>query len=87
MTIDELISHCGVDEMTLGPNQFPVDRIKSALSVILHYGGIDGEHHKTWVIDQVARYLAGDHYEELVRMAKDGADGPDTYGWETGIAP
>jgi len=28
-----------------------------ALEYILSYGGIDGEHHKTWVLDQVTRIL------------------------------
>lgn len=30
-----------------------------ALLVIFKYGQIDGEHHKQWVIDQVARILNG----------------------------
>ena len=30
-----------------------------ALSLIGRYGGYDGEHHKTWVLDQVARILNG----------------------------
>lgn len=30
-----------------------------ALNYINRYGGIDGEHHKTWVLDQVARILSG----------------------------
>jgi hypothetical protein len=30
-----------------------------ALYFIDHYGGIDGEHHKNWVLDQVARILNG----------------------------
>ena len=63
------------------------DRAEKALEIILRYGGIDGEHHKTWVIDQIARILTGDHYEEWVREACDGEDGPDTYGWDVGIAP
>jgi len=28
-----------------------------ALDYIMCYGGIDGEHHKTWVLDQVVRIL------------------------------
>lgn len=58
-----------------------------ALEVIERYGGIDGQHHKTWVIDQVARMLTGDGYNEWVREMKDGEDGPETYDWDTGIAP
>lgn len=60
---------------------------KEALDLILRYGGIDGSHHKTWVIDQVVRALTGDGYEEWVRNAKAGEDGPDTYSWDEGIAP
>ena len=30
-----------------------------ALMYIMLYGGIDGEHHKAWVLDQVARILGG----------------------------
>lgn len=35
------------------------DRITEALSFALQYGGIDGAHHKTWVIDQMVRALTG----------------------------
>lgn len=30
-----------------------------ALYFLARYGGIDGEHHKNWVMDQVARILNG----------------------------
>ncbi len=30
-----------------------------ALEFVLHYGQIDGAHHKQWVLDQVARILNG----------------------------
>jgi hypothetical protein len=35
------------------------DRITEALGFALQYGGIDGEHHKMWVIDQMVRALTG----------------------------
>jgi dCMP deaminase len=60
---------------------------EKALELIERYGGIDGEHHKQWVIDQVVRALTGDGYAEWVREMKDGEDGPDTYEWDEGIAP
>jgi len=28
-----------------------------------------------------------EEYKELVRKAKEGEDGPETYDWDTGIAP
>jgi hypothetical protein len=65
----------------------PENRIERAISLAVQYGGIDGEHHKDWVIDQMVRILAGDDYAEIVREAKAGEDGPDTYGWDVGIAP
>ena len=35
------------------------ERIKKALDVLVEYGGIDGAHHKMWVIDQAIRHLLG----------------------------
>jgi len=35
------------------------ERIAKALDFALRYGGIDGAHHKTWVIDQMVRALTG----------------------------
>ena len=66
-------------EYTLGESQ--------ALSIAADYGQIDGGHHKTWVIDQMCRKILGDDYEEFIKNNKNGEDGPNTYGWDTGIAP
>ena len=62
-------------------------RIVDALNVASQHGGIDGDHHKTWVVAQMVRALCGEHYEQWVVEQKDGEDGPDTYGWDEGIAP
>ena len=62
-------------------------RIDRAIDIARRYGGIDGAHHKTWVIDQMVRALTDVHYETWVAAAKNGADGPDTYDWDEGIAP
>jgi hypothetical protein len=62
-------------------------RIDLALDFALRYGQIGGDHHKAWVIDQMVRALTGDQYEQWVREAKDGEDGPNTYDWDEGIAP
>ena len=86
-------------------------RIQKALELAVQYGGIDGDHHKRWVIDQMVRTLTGcptiqqedidalgekytydalgesEEYKTLVREAKEGEDGPETYDWDTGIAP
>lgn len=62
-------------------------KIKDAMRCIEEYGWVDGAHHKTWVIDQVARCLLGDEYEQWVKDMKAGEDGPDTYSYDEGIAP
>jgi hypothetical protein len=82
-----------------------------ALDLIGRYGGTDGEHHKSWVLDQVVRLLHGAPvrwserrweggqrevdfevgtcaaYETWVRELRAGEDGPETYGYDEGIAP
>lgn len=62
-------------------------RRDEALDIARRYGGIDGAHHKAWVIDQMCRALLGDEYETFVADAKAGEDGPETYDWSVGIAP
>jgi hypothetical protein len=63
------------------------ERITASLLLAVQYGGIDGAHHKTWVIDQMVRILTGDQYEKFVAEACDGKNGPHTYKWDCGIAP
>lgn len=63
------------------------ERIQKAIELAVQFGGIDGSHHKDWVIDQMVRTLAGDRYEQIVKDACDGEDGPNTYEWNEGIAP
>jgi hypothetical protein len=62
-------------------------RIVAAVGLAGEYGDIDGGHHKMWVIDQMCRILLGDTYDAWVKCIKSGEDGPDTYGWDEGIAP
>ena len=66
------------------------ERVEDALDLILRYGGIDGAHHKQWVLDQVVRTLTGrDDFEyQYWRMEHAaGEDGPETYEWDEGIPP
>ena len=61
--------------------------VLAALEVARRFGSIDGDHHKSWVIDQMVRALTGDGYEAFVADAEAGEDGPDTYPWDEGIPP
>ena len=64
------------------------ERIEAALRRIHSSAGVDGAHHKQWVLDQVVRVLAGDGYDAWCRAWSDGEDGPDTYGeWDKGTPP
>lgn len=65
----------------------PEQRIQKAIDLGISYGGIDGGHHKMWVIDQMIRLLAGKDYKKIIKEACAGEDGPNTYEWDTGIAP
>ena len=61
--------------------------ILPALETACRYGGTDEAHHKTWVIDQMVRALAGEDYNLVVTEMKAGEGGPETYKWDEGIAP
>jgi len=67
-------------------------RVDAALEVIEKYGGIDGAHHKQWVIDQVVRCLLGsdDKYQAWVEAMKGDYNEEDEayeYDWDEGIPP
>lgn len=62
-------------------------RIDKAIELAVNFGGFDGSHHKTWVIDQMVRKLAGRDYKQIVRDAKAGPEGPETYSWDEGTPP
>jgi len=62
-------------------------QIEKALNVIFQYGGIDGAHHKQWVLDQVVRYLTGDDYDRWTANYRTDEDGDFIDEWDTGIAP
>ena len=41
-------------------------RVRDTLDLIRDYGGIDGGHHKQWVLDQAVRKLLGPCYDAWV---------------------
>jgi hypothetical protein len=66
-------------------------RIAKALNFALRYGGIDGAHHKTWVIDQMVRALLGCPMEDRTAVDSGGTTyeysaqgaGPEYVKWVT----
>ena len=67
-------------------NKHSMENGNKALELITTYGGIGGDHHKQWLIDQLVRLLAPD-YEQWVKDYENGADGVKTYIWDIGIDP
>lgn len=61
----------------------------NAVDLILQYGGIDGAHHKQWLLDQTLRILLQDQYEEIIKNYNSMKDeNGELYGeWDEGIAP
>lgn len=62
-------------------------QIEKALDLIFSYGQIDGEHHKTWVIDQIVRALTGENYDKWINDYIYDEETGDCYTWNKGIAP
>ena len=67
----------------------PEEKIQKVLDTIFTYGGIDGGHHKQWLIDKTVRILTGTakEYSEWIDKYNNGEDGPDTYSWDQGTPP
>lgn len=65
-------------------------RIERAIELAWGYGQIDGAHHKTWVIDQMVRELAGPAYKDFVSEYRGEYDEDYEefeYEWDEGIPP
>lgn len=58
-------------------------RNEKAIDIAYEYGQIDGEHHKTWCIDQMLRALADNNYNKFVKEYENNGE----YKWNIGIAP
>lgn len=64
---------------------------RQALELIHRAGGIDGAHHKQWMLDQVVRILTEtpEAYALWVHdyRGEDDGQGHYEYDWDVGIAP
>lgn len=61
-------------------------KCQQVLDFIQEYGGVDGGHHKQWLLDQIVRKLSP-NYAAWVDDFEWGEDGYGTYEWSSGIAP
>lgn len=64
-------------------------KIQAAIDCSWTYGGIDGAHHKQWLIDQMLRSLLDDQYDSWVKAYNEDVDeeGGSYSLWDVGIAP
>ena len=58
-------------------------RVDEAIKIIAEHAFDEDVGRRAWVIDQVARVLAGDRYDEVVREAPGGGGAL----WDLGVAP
>lgn len=58
-------------------------RNAKAIDIAYEYSQVDGEHHKTWCIDQIVRALTDNNYNEFVKEYENNGE----YKWNVGIAP
>ena len=65
------------------------EKDQTILNLIFRYGGIDGGHHKQWLLNEIVRTTTEteEEYEQWVDKYEDGENGPQTYFWDIGIAP
>lgn len=62
--------------------------VSKALDIAYRYGQMDGDHHKTWAIDQMVRALTGPFYEKWVDIFNAGnPPGEHDYNWDVGTPP
>jgi hypothetical protein len=78
VSVDEDGLRCGLCNVGNALDNPPhASRIDAALDMAVSYGGIDGDHHKRWVIDQMVRVLTG--CPEITKSAVDSKGQPYTY--------
>lgn len=62
-------------------------KIIAIQELITSWGGIDGSHHKQWLLDEIVQVITGDGYDTWVTAYNNGTEGPNTYEWDKGISP
>lgn len=59
------------------------EKINKTIDLIIHYGGIEGDHHKAWVLDQILRILMNEQdYLNLIKELEENG-----YWYDEGIPP
>lgn len=67
--------------------EFNIDNAANALMIAAKYGTVEGEYHKSWVLDQIIRSLTGKQYEKFIEKARELSKDPDNAVWDEGTVP
>lgn len=59
--------------------------VNVAIQVALDHAQCEEQQHRTWVIDQMVRILAGENYDRVIE--KYAAEHGLLYDWDTGVSP
>lgn len=59
------------------------EKLNDIAGLILKHGGVDGAHHKQWLVDQIALITHGPYYESFVERYKR-EEGKE---WDKGTPP
>ena len=64
------------------------EKIDDAVKLAFRYGGIDGSHHKQWLINKILEtLLTEDEYSNFIKIFNSDEDGENMYEWDEGVAP
>lgn len=70
-----------------GETRLTADGKAEALELLFRYGQLKDSREKDWLIDQVVRRLAGNHYEDFVDIYSFDEDFGNSYSWSQGESP
>lgn len=70
-------TECTEDTCPIKPNT----KIQDALDLICTYGGVDGDFHQKWLVDQLLRILTGEDYDAWVKDYEEDGE----YEWDEGV--
>lgn len=96
MTVDELLDALqdrGIVDLDMVPRKLDEldnaeEKLSEAMELIFRSGQTQQQgHHAQWVIDQVARILTAEKYDEFVKEYKGPDEDGEEWDWDCGIAP
>lgn len=70
-----------------GEARLTADGKAEALELLFRYGQLKDSREKDWLIDQLLRSIAGDHYEDFLAIYSIDEEFGSSYSWSPGEPP